>query len=357
VHALRNIAIALGLFSVIVVTVGLSLLITRLVLRPLGGEPHAAAAIALRVASGNFDGAIALARGDSLSLMAQLKHMQEKLAHTVSAVRLSSSGVATASAEIAQGNHDLSSRTESQASTLEQTAASMEELSATVRQNADSAHNASQLALQASAVAVQGGEVMGQMIGTMKGINDSSRKISEIIGVIDAIAFQTNILALNAAVEAARAGTEGRGFGVVASEVRSLAGRSASAAKEIKTLIAASEAQVEKGSDLVGRAGITMTEVVTAIQNVSGIVAAISAASNEQAQGVAQVGEAVAHMDQVTQQNAALVEQMAAAASSLQQQANELVQTMSVFSAGSPSQPEATQAVGSRHANQTLLAA
>jgi methyl-accepting chemotaxis protein len=332
VHTLRYTAAALGLLSVIVVSLGLHMLITRLVLQPLGGEPEAAAAIAQQVASGKLDGQIVLAAGDSLSLMAQLKHMQENLARMVSNVRRSSSSVATASAEIAQGNQDLSARTENQASALEQTAASMEQLSATVTQNADSAQQAKQLAINASAVAVQGGQVMDQVIHTMKGINDSSRKIADIIGVIDGIAFQTNILALNAAVEAARAGEQGRGFAVVASEVRSLAGRSAAAAKEIKSLIGSSVEQVDQGSALVGRAGTTMTEVVSAIHRVSDIVGEISAASVEQALGVSQVGDAVAKMDQVTQQNAALVEQMAAAASSLQSQANDLVHTMSEFS-------------------------
>ncbi|MDD2878904.1 MAG: methyl-accepting chemotaxis protein [Rhodoferax sp.] len=328
---LRYVAAALGLLSVIVVVLGLNFLITRLVLRPLGGEPAAAAAIAVRVAAGHLDDPIQVANNDTSSVMAQLKHMQENLARMVMAVRQGSHGVATASAEIAQGNHDLSARTESQASALEQTAASMEELSATVKQNADSARQANQLAMNASSVAVQGGEVMGRVINTMKGINDSSRKISDIIGVIDGIAFQTNILALNAAVEAARAGEQGRGFAVVASEVRSLAGRSAEAAKEIKRLIGASEEQVNQGSALVDQAGSTMVALVSAIKRVTDLMGEISAASSEQALGVAQVGDAVTQMDQVTQQNAALVEQMAAAASSLQSQADELVSTMAVF--------------------------
>jgi methyl-accepting chemotaxis protein len=253
----------------------------------------------------------------------------------VSNVRIGSEGVATASAEIAQGNNDLSARTEQQASSLEETAASMEELSATVKQNADSARQANQLAAQASTVAVQGGDVVGQVVETMKGINDSSRKISDIISVIDGIAFQTNILALNAAVEAARAGEQGRGFAVVASEVRSLAGRSAEAAKEIKNLINASVERVEQGTVLVDKAGVTMAEVVSAIRRVTDLMGEISAASNEQSAGVSQVGEAVISMDQVTQQNAALVEEMAAAASSLKSQANDLVQIVAVFDLGS----------------------
>ncbi len=265
------------------------------------------------------------------TLMRAVTNMQRSLAVVVSKVRQGSDGVATASAEIAQGNNDLSARTESQASALEQTAASMEQLSATVKQNADSALQANQLAMSASNVAVKGGEVVAQVVDTMKGINDASRKISDIISVIDGIAFQTNILALNAAVEAARAGEQGRGFAVVASEVRSLAGRSAEAAKEIKTLINASVERVEQGTALVDQAGSTMTEVVGSIRRVTDIVGEISAASREQSAGVSQVGEAVTQMDQVTQQNAALVEEMAAAASSLKSQALDLVQTVAVF--------------------------
>jgi methyl-accepting chemotaxis protein len=254
-----------------------------------------------------------------------------KIHGVLAQVRGSADSVANASAEIAQGNNDLSARTEHQASALEETAASMEELNSTVQQNAENARQANQLAMQASTVAVQGGEVVGQVVETMKGINDASRKISDIIGVIDGIAFQTNILALNAAVEAARAGEQGRGFAVVASEVRSLAGRSAEAAKEIKQLIGTSVDRVEQGTTQVDKAGETMAEVVTSIRRVTDIMGEISAASSEQSAGVAQVGEAVAQMDQATQQNAALVEEMAAAASSLKSQANELVQVVGVF--------------------------
>jgi methyl-accepting chemotaxis protein len=246
-------------------------------------------------------------------------------------VRHGSEGVATASAEIAQGNNDLSARTEQQASALEQTAASMEELGTTVKHNAESAHHANQLAQSASTIAVDGGNVVAQVVETMRDINESSRKIMDIISVIDGIAFQTNILALNAAVEAARAGEQGRGFAVVASEVRSLAGRSADAAKEIKRLIHASVARVEHGSALVDQAGATMTEVVSSIKRVTDIMGEISAASSEQSNGVAQVGEAVTHMDQATQQNAALVEQMAAATSSLKSQALDLVRLVDAF--------------------------
>jgi methyl-accepting chemotaxis protein len=264
-------------------------------------------------------------------LLAALKDMQHNLVQLVATVRNSSDGVSIASAEIATGNHDLSARTESQASAIEETSASMEELSSNVSQNADSARQANQLAKTAASVAIRGGQVVSQVVDTMKGINESSRKIADIIGVIDGIAFQTNILALNAAVEAARAGEQGRGFAAVASEVRSLAGRSAEAAREIKSLIGASVERVEHGTSLVDQAGSTMTEVVGAIQRVADIMAEISSASSEQAAGVTQVGEAVTQMDHVTQQNAALVEQMAAAASSLKSQAQDLVQVVASF--------------------------
>ncbi len=267
-------------------------------------------------------------------LVKSLIEMQQKLGGVVNHVRQGSQAVATASIQIAQGNHDLASRTESQASALEQTAASMEQLNSTVQQNAENARQANDLALNASTVAVKGGEVVSQVVETMKGINDSSRKISDIIGVIDSIAFQTNILALNAAVEAARAGEQGRGFAVVATEVRSLASRSAEAAKEIKNLISASVERVEQGTAQVDEAGATMTEVVGAIRRVTDLMSQISAASSEQSLGVSQVGEAVTHMDQVTQQNAALVEEMAAAADSLKMQAQDLVAGVNVFKLG-----------------------
>ena len=263
----------------------------------------------------------------ALSLQSTLARMEEATA----LVRHSAEGVASASSQIASGNNDLSARTEQQASALEETAASMEELSSTVRQNADNARQANQLAMSASTVAVQGGEVVAEVVQTMKGINASSSKIADIISVIDGIAFQTNILALNAAVEAARAGEQGRGFAVVASEVRNLAGRSADAAKEIKTLINDSVQRVEQGTQLVDKAGATMTEVVNSIRRVTDIMGEISAASSEQSAGVSQVGEAVTQMDQATQQNAALVEEMAAAAGALSAQAGELVSVVSVF--------------------------
>ncbi|MES2952142.1 MAG: methyl-accepting chemotaxis protein [Pseudomonadota bacterium] len=304
---------------------------TRFIMQRLGAEPMAVRDAAEAVRSGDFTVDIHVQPGDSTSVIAAMKAMRVQLAEVVSNVRRSSETVALASGEIAQGNTDLSNRTELQASALEKTASSMEQLGAAVKQNADSARQANQLAVNASTVAVQGGEVVGQVVQTMKGINESSRKISDIISVIDGIAFQTNILALNAAVEAARAGEQGRGFAVVASEVRSLAGRSADAAKEIKSLINASVERVELGTALVDKAGETMTEVVSSIKRVTDIMGEISAASNEQALGVAQVGEAISQMDQTTQQNSALVEQMAAAASGLKSQAGELVDTVAVF--------------------------
>jgi methyl-accepting chemotaxis protein len=288
--------------------------------------------VAERVREGDLTIAVVDSARDEFSpLLQSLSEMQCSLTDVVGAVRANAEGVATASAQIAQGNQDLSGRTEQQASALQQTAATMEELGTTVRNNADSAKQANLLAQGASAVAAQGGEVVGKVVTTMQGINDSSRKIGDIISVIDGIAFQTNILALNAAVEAARAGEQGRGFAVVASEVRSLAQRSAEAAKEIKTLIGRSVEQVEQGSQLVDQAGKTMGEIVGSIQRVSGIVAEIASASVEQSSGVQQVGDAVGQMDQATQQNAALVEESAAAAESLKGQAQQLVQAVAVF--------------------------
>jgi methyl-accepting chemotaxis protein len=280
---------------------------------------------------------VSTGKDEIASLMRALSSMQVSLVKVVSRVREGAESVATASAEIAQGDNDLSARTESQASALQQTSASMDQLSETVRQNSDHARQANQLALSASAVAVKGGQVVAQVVNTMKGINESSRKISDIIQVIDGIAFQTNILALNAAVEAARAGEQGRGFAVVASEVRSLAGRSADAAKEIKALINASVERVEQGTTLVDQAGSTMTEVVSSIRRVTEIMGEISNASQAQSDGVLQVGEAVMQMDQATHQNAALVEQIAAAAMSLKTQAQDLVQTVSIFNLGNAS--------------------
>jgi methyl-accepting chemotaxis protein len=318
--------------AAILLGVALALVSGYLLVRDISRSLRQAQELAEAVAQGDLTrGVNATGKDEIARVLQSLAAMQHNLARIVSRVRQGSESVSTASAEIAQGNQDLSSRTESQASALEQTAASMEELSSTVKQNADNARTANQLAQSASAVAVQGGEVVAQVVGTMKGINESSRKIADIISVIDGIAFQTNILALNAAVEAARAGEQGRGFAVVASEVRSLAGRSAEAAKEIKALISDSVGRVEQGTTLVDQAGQTMEEVVASIKRVTDIMGEISAASSEQSAGVTQVGDAVTAMDQATQQNAALVEEMAAAASSLKGQAQELVQAVAVF--------------------------
>ena len=309
-------------------TIGFSWIIGDSILLPLRG----AVALTEFLGNGDLSRAIAPTGDNELSqLLRAMQTMQSNLVKVVTSVRAGSDTIANASAEIAQGNNDLSTRTEGQASALEETAASMEELDSNVRQYASSVGEANRMALRASQVAAEGGDVVGQVVTTMRGINEASRKISEIIGVIDGIAFQTNILALNAAVEAARAGEQGRGFAVVASEVRSLAGRSAAAAKEIKQLIGTSVERVEMGTALVDKAGTTMTEVVTSIRGVTAIMANISAASNAQSEGISQVDEAVRQMDQVTQQNAAMVEQIAAAASSLTHQAADLVKLVSVF--------------------------
>ncbi len=302
--------------------------IARSITRPIGE----AVAVAEKVAGGDLGSRIDVrSRDETGRLLAALKTMNGSLVEIVGTVRTSSESIATGSSQIASGNADLSQRTEEQASALQQTAESMEQLSSTVKQNADNARQANQLAMQASDVAAQGGAVVSEVVQTMKGINDSSRRIGDIIGTIDGIAFQTNILALNAAVEAARAGEQGRGFAVVASEVRGLAQRSAEAAREIKALIQESVTRVDQGTQLVDRAGSTMEEVVSSIRRVTDIMGEISSASAEQSQGVSQVGQAVSQMDQVTQQNAALVEQSAAAAESLKAQAQQLVQSVAAF--------------------------
>ncbi len=327
IRALSITATVLGLLALALVGGTM----VRTLVRQLGAEPSDAAAVAHDVGAGDLSQTITTHGADHSSLMAQMHAMQQRLIGVVGHVRQGADGVATASAEIAQGNQDLSARTEAQASALQQTSASMRTLGQTVNDNADHARQASTLAQEAAQVAQQGGAVVNQVVQTMRGIHGSSRRIADIIGVIDGIAFQTNILALNAAVEAARAGEQGRGFAVVASEVRSLAQRSAEAAREIKSLITASVEQVEHGSTLVDQAGNTMQTVVQSIERVSTLVRDISGASSAQAQGIAQVSEAMAHMDHGTQQNAALVEEMAAAATSLQTQAQELVQTVAVF--------------------------
>ncbi|MGS5089633.1 methyl-accepting chemotaxis protein [Hydrogenophaga sp. A37] len=318
------------LSSALVVALGafIAWLITRSVTQPV----QTALQVALQVAQGDLTGDIKTDRRDELGdLLRALGQMKASLMGTVTQVRQATDSIGTASAEIASGNQDLSSRTEQAASSLEQTAASMEELTATVRQSADAARQANQLAASASEIAVRGGQVVGQVVTTMEEINHSSKKISDIIGVIDGIAFQTNILALNAAVEAARAGEQGRGFAVVAAEVRSLAQRSAEAAKEIKGLIGASVDRVEAGTRLVADAGQTMSEIVGSVRRVSDIIGEITAASGEQSDGIGQVNVAVTQLDQMTQQNAALVEESAAAAESLQEQAARLAQVVQIF--------------------------
>ncbi|NYE59152.1 methyl-accepting chemotaxis protein [Duganella sp. 1224] len=306
-------------------------LISRSLLLQLGGEPGYAAGITDRIAGGDLTVRVDLADGDRSSLLYSIATMRERLAAIVSEVRGSTDSVATAADEIASGNQDLSSRTEQQAGSLEETASSMEELTATVKQNTEFARQANQLAHSAAGVAARGGEVVGGVVTTMEAISASSRQIVDIIGVIDGIAFQTNILALNAAVEAARAGEQGRGFAVVAQEVRTLAQRSASAAKDIKQLIGASVERIANGGMLVDEAGKTMEEIVRSIRNVSEIMEQITMASGEQEAGIEQINRAIMEMDGVTQQNAALVEEAAAAAEALQGQSAHLAELVSVF--------------------------
>ncbi|WP_394778818.1 methyl-accepting chemotaxis protein, partial [Undibacterium sp.] len=312
----------------VLLAVAIGVFITRSITRPINN----AVDVAESVAGGDLTRQIHVTSTDETGrLLGALKSMNDNLQRIVSQVRAGTDTIATASSQIAVGNLDLSSRTEEQASSLEETASAMEELTSTVRQNADNARQANQLAASASEVAITGGDVVGQVNQTMSSINDSSKKIVDIIGVIDGIAFQTNILALNAAVEAARAGEQGRGFAVVASEVRNLAQRSASAAKEIKTLIGDSVEKVETGSKLVQHAVKTMDEVVASVQRVTDVLIEISSASNEQSTGIEQINLAITQMDEVTQQNAALVEEAAAASQSLQDQASNLVEVVSIF--------------------------
>jgi methyl-accepting chemotaxis protein len=311
--------------------IGLGALITRSLTRQLGGEPAYAGAIASAIAAGDLTVAVDLRQGDNNSMLFAMKTMRDSLAGIVGQVRSGTDTIASASSQIASGNLDLSSRTEEQASSLEETASSMEELTSTVKQNADNARQANQLASSASEVAGRGGAVVSKVVDTMASINESSKKIVDIIGVIDGIAFQTNILALNAAVEAARAGEQGRGFAVVASEVRTLAQRSAAAAKEIKLLIDDSVSKVDTGAKLVDHAGATMDEIVASVRSVTAIMSEITAASQEQTSGIEQINMAVSQMDQVTQQNASLVEEAAAAAEAMQDQAAKLAQVVAVF--------------------------
>jgi len=332
----RALILALGALAI---TVGAltAWLASRSVTRPLAQ----AVTVAQAVAGGDLTTRIeATARDETGLLMKALQEMNDGLARVVGQVRLGTDAIATASSQIASGNQDLSQRTEEQAASLEETAASMEELTGTVKQNADNAQHANQLARSACEVAVRGGSVVSQVVDTMSAINDSSRKVVDIISVIDGIAFQTNILALNAAVEAARAGEQGRGFAVVAAEVRSLAQRSAAAAKEIKGLIDNSVEKVDAGTALVADAGRTMQEVVDSVQRVTDLMGEIAAASHQQTSGIEQVNQAVAQMDQVTQQNAALVEEAAAAAQAMREQAAALVDAVSVFKVGADTQAQ-----------------
>ncbi|MGF7000955.1 methyl-accepting chemotaxis protein [Paraburkholderia sp. GAS32] len=328
----RAIALVTGLIvAAAVVALGVALIIARGLVKQLGGEPRDAAALASDIADGNLRVAVRLKAADRSSLMFSLGAMKDQLTSIVQGIKTSSESISVAAGEIAQGNSDLSQRTEEQAASLEETASSMEELTGTVRQNADNAKQATTLASAASEIAQRGGEVVGRVVETMHGISDSSAKMTEIISVIEGIAFQTNILALNAAVEAARAGEQGRGFAVVASEVRMLAQRSATAAREIKELIGESVTRVDAGSKLVEEAGSTINEIVVSVKRVTSIMSEISSASEEQSTGIEQVNTAVSQMDEVTQQNAALVEEAAAATQSMAQQVQALREAVAVF--------------------------
>jgi len=315
----------------VLLALGAAVLIVRSVLRQLGGEPADAQALAAQIAQGNLAVSIPLTKGDQHSLMASLDNMRAQLTSIVDGIKRSAESISTAAGQIAVGNLDLSRRTEEQAASLEETASSMEEITSTVEQNTQNAGQGNQLARAASLHAQKGGEVVERVVDTMKDISQSAYKITEIISTVEGIAFQTNILALNAAVEAARAGEQGRGFAVVASEVRSLAQRSASAAKEIRGLIESSVEHVEAGQKLVDEAGQTMDQVVQSIQQVNDLMSEITAASSEQSSGISQINIAISQMDEVTQQNAALVEESASAAQSMAQQADSLRDAVSVF--------------------------
>ena len=324
-------------------------LLNRGILRSLGGDPSYAAEIANQIASNDLTALVKTAPDDRSSLLFSMKRMQEQLTQTIGTIKISADSIATATHQIAAGNQDLSQRTEEQAASLEETASSMEQLTSTVTQNADNASQANQLAAQAAQVAEQGGTVVSRVVETMEGINASSDKITNIVGIIEGIAFQTNILALNAAVEAARAGEQGRGFAVVASEVRSLAQRSSAAAKEIKELIHDSVERVRAGAGHVQEAGTKMREITHEIRRVTDIMGEITAASQEQSKGIGQVNRAVTQMDEVTQQNAALVEQAAAAASSLESQANDLKASVSMFRLNASGDAEVHHPVARTH--------
>jgi methyl-accepting chemotaxis protein len=333
VSTFDNGKILLGALTCLATLMGVAsaLLITRSLLKQLGGEPGYAAKIAESIASGDLTMAINTKQNDRSSLLFSIKSMCDSLVDIVGQIRAGTDAIATASGQIASGNLDLSSRTEGQASALQETASSMEELTSTVKQNSDNARQANQLAQSASVVAIKGGSVVAQVVDTMGSINESSKKIVDIISVIDGIAFQTNILALNAAVEAARAGEQGRGFAVVAAEVRTLAQRSAAAAKEIKALIGDSVEKVDIGAKLVHQAGTTMDEVVASVKRVTDIIGEITTAGNEQTSGIDQINQAIMQIDDMTQQNAALVEEAAAAAKSMQEQSENLLRSVVVF--------------------------